>query len=171
MDDQTAQHVDRLEALLDNLLALHEQLLHIAEQKRQALQNADTGHMTRLCELENEKLQAISEQEKKRLECVAALTQRVVPDAGEPMRLRSLAEQLPEPNRGRLLAQRQQLRQRMEAVREQSSVARRATESLLNHVNGLVRTLTTLASHAATYDRDGEMASNQSAVSTLNVTA
>jgi hypothetical protein len=171
MDEQLEQSVNGLEHTLGELLSLHEQLLQLMQEKRKLLRSGDAEGMTQLCQLENEKLQAVSEREKERLQWIGVLTERLQPEADEPMRLTEIAEALPEPARGRLLARRQQLRQRMEQVREQTSVARKATESLLNHVNGLVQTVTSLASHAATYDPSGGTPSGGAAVRTLNVTA
>lgn len=171
MDEATQKTIDQLEALLESLLSAHEQLLALMQQKHELLRLGDTDGMTQVCQVENEKIQAISEQEKQRLELAADLTRRLFPNAQQPLGVKDLAEQLPEPMRGRLLTRRQQLRERMEAVREQSSIARRATESLMNHVNGLVRTLTNLATNAATYDRAGGPPQASPAVRTLNVTA
>jgi hypothetical protein len=171
MDEAIQQHVDRLETVLETLVTDHEQLLGLMQQKRDLLRQGDTDGMVEVCEVENEKLQTISEREKERLTIVAALTERLDASAIEPMRLADVAEALPEPARGRLLTRRQQLRQRIEQVREQSSIARRATESLMNHVNGLVRTLTSLASNTTTYGRGGTAPEAGGAISTLNVTA
>jgi len=171
MDETTQQQLDRLEAILDDLVSAHEQLLELARHKHELLRSGDTDGMTQVCQVENEKLQTISEREKARLQLVAELTRRVDPQADQPLAMTELAQHLPEPARGRLLTRRQQLRERMNAVREQSSIARRATESLMNHVGGLVRTLTSLAGQAATYDRAGGAPATSGAVRTLNVTA
>jgi hypothetical protein len=171
MDEALTKKVDQLEGVLEALVVDHEQMLSLLKQKRQMLQQSDRDGMMQVCELENERMQMISEREKQRLHLIAAITQTLQPEAAAPMRLTALAEALPEPSRGRLLARRQQLRERIEAVREQSSIARRATESLMNHVNGLVRTLTSLATDTATYGRGGTPPQAGGAVRTLNVTA
>jgi len=171
MDETTRQQVEGLEHVLSELLRLHEELLHLMEQKREALREADRERMTHVCELENEKVQAISEYEKQRVTYLATLTERCVADATEPVRMATLAEHLPEPARGRLLARRHELRERIESVRRQSSIAQKASESLMHHVDGLVGTVSSMITHAATYDRDGSPPGGKTAVSTLNVTA
>src|SRR5690606_29211509 len=124
-------------AVLQQQVQAHEALLSLLQRKREALRTGGTRAMTELAALENEKVQLISELEKHRLTLVAELTLALVPDAAEPMRLGELAERMPEPARGRLLVLRHQLRERMEQVREASSVLRRATEALMKHVHGL----------------------------------
>ena len=88
--------------------------------------------------LENTLVQAIGDLEKRRLELVAELTRAVTPGA---MRSRCVCvtwpSGLPEPSRGRLLVLREQLRERIvESERRIIGDPRRATESLLKHMQG-----------------------------------
>jgi vacuolar-type H+-ATPase subunit I/STV1 len=169
MDERMRSTVQELEHTLRRLIDQNEQLLRLTQQKRAALRDGDTERMSRLCEQENEKVQSISETEKHRLQLMAHLTSALNATAERPLRLRELAAYLPEPERGRLLARRQQLRERLESIQAQTNVARRATESLMTHVEGMLRTLTTLASQAATYDRAGTPPADGPAISTINV--
>ena len=171
MDEALTQQLEQLEETLGELVAEHEQLLTLMQEKRRCLREADTDGMSEICRLENEKLQTISELEKQRLETIGHMTLQLDANAREPMRLRGLAEALPEPARGRLLARRQQLRERMEEVRRESSVARRAAQSLMGHVEGLVNTLSSVAAQGASYDRGGGPSGAAPAVRTLNLTA
>lgn len=171
MDETTSQGIERLERTLHEQTQLHEQLLELLERKRDALRRADDRAVSELCELENEKLRAIGEAEKRRLEQVAELTLRLEPHAAAPLRLTDLAERLPEPARGRLLVLRQQLRQRMEQVQRQSTSTRRATDALAQHMQGLVQTIGKIATGVSTYNGHGALPEQATAVSTLNVTA
>lgn len=141
MADPMSKHIPVLETVLRQLADRHEQLLTLMKRQREALRQADHRGVSECSRLENALVQAIGDLEKKRLELVAQLTRVVEPTAAAPMRMRDLAERLPEPSRGRLLVLREQLRERIAKVKEESSVTRRATESLLKHMQGLVQTL------------------------------
>jgi len=141
MADTIHKHIPALETTLKQLTDRHEQLLSLMKRQRECLRLADTHGVSECSRLENSLVQAIGDLEKRRQELVAELTRAVDPSAAAPMRMRDLAEHLGEPARGRLLVLREQLRERITAVKEQSSVTRRATEALLNHMQGLVQTL------------------------------
>ena len=171
MDELTLEKtIGSLESVLHQQIKLHEQLYTLMNQKREAMRRGDNPGMHELCDLENEKVQAISELEKQRLQLVADLTLHVQPDAAAPMRMLELADALAEPTRGRLLVLRQQLLERMEQVREQSSIARRAAQSLVNHMQGILQTLGALSTGAGTYGQRGAPTVGGQ-VSTINVTA
>ncbi|MFN3168658.1 MAG: flagellar export chaperone FlgN [Phycisphaeraceae bacterium] len=141
MADPLDRHIPVLEAVLKQLTERHEQLLVLMKRQREALRQADHHGVSEYSRLENAIVQAIGDLEKRRQQLVADLTRLVEPSAGVPMRMRDLAERLPEPSRGRLLVLREQLRERIAKVKEESSVTRRATEALLKHMQGLVHTL------------------------------
>jgi len=160
-----------LEAVLKQLADRHEQLLTLMQRQREALRQADHHGVSEYSRLENTLVQAIGDLEKRRLELVAELTRAVDPSAVAPLRMVDLAERLPEPSRGRLLVLREQLRERIAKVKHESSVTRRATESLLKHMQGLVHTLGN-AGRAAGYAPASAPQQNQvPAIGTLRVTA
>jgi hypothetical protein len=163
--------VVRLEALLHELLTAHERLQLLVKQKRMALGQADQERVVAMLEQENECIQAISELEKQRLNVVGELTLLIVPDAPEPMPMKDLAERLAEPARGRLLVLRQQLRKRMELVKTETNVARRATEALVQHMRGIVHTIGAICTSAGVYGPAGGLPNEAAAVSTFNTTA
>jgi len=160
-----------LEALLRELVELHTQWLELAKVKREALGRGDAEAMRQACVRENEKLQAVSELEKRRLRLVSELGALVLPPRREPARLAELAEALPEPARGRVLVLRQRLRERMLELKTQTSVARRASESLMKHVQGLIQSIGAVSTGVSTYARGGDRPAQCTAVSTFNVTA
>lgn len=162
--------IAQLEAILNQQIGLHEQLCQLMHRKREAMRRGDNAGMYELCDLENEKLTSIGELEKQRLQTVADLTLAVTPDADKPLRMVELAEMLDEPARGRLLVLRSRLYERMAEVKEQSSVAHRAAQSLVNHMQGLLQTLGALSCGAGTYGSRGVPAAS-GRISTINVTA
>ncbi|MEM9414896.1 MAG: flagellar protein FlgN [Planctomycetota bacterium] len=171
MDKRLVAELGGLEATLAQLAERHEQLLSLMQRQREALRKAETEQIAALSRQENAVVQTISTLEKRRLEQVASLTQVVSPGAAQPMRMRELAERLPEPARGRLLVLRQQLRERIVAVKEQSSVSRRASEALMNHMQGLVQSLSHASVRGAGYDRPGQARNALPAIGTISMTA
>jgi len=163
--------VSQLEALLHEHLAAHERLQMLLKQKRRALGQADHQRIMAILEQENECVQTISELEKNRLHIVGELTLMIAPDAPEPMPMKDLAEHFDEPARGRLLVLRQQLRQRMELVKTETHIARRATEALVQHMRGLVQTIGAVCTSAGAYSPAGGVPNEVIAVSTFNTTA
>lgn len=166
-----SQLLERIETVLRQSLDRHDQLVSLMHRKREAFRAADASLMTDLCRLENVQVQAISDLEKSRLALVGELTLKVLPDATEPMKLAELAEHFPEPTRGKLLVLRAQLLERMHAVREQAGVARRASESLLRHVNGLVRTIATVSQGGPAYTSTGRSHQRPASLNTVSFVA
>ena len=105
------------------------------------------------------------------MELVAQLTRLIDPSAAAPMRMRDLAERLPEPARGRLLVLREQLRERIASVKDESSVTRRATEALLKHMQGLVHTLGSAGRAAGYAPASQPQPTSGRTIGTLKVTA
>lgn len=153
------------------MVAAHEQLLSLLEQKRQAVRAADHHKVNEICQVENHRIQSIGEMEKRRLRVMAEITLMLRPGATQPLRMGELAELLQEPARGRVLVLRQELRQRMEQVRTESAVIRSATQSLLHHMQGIVQTIGGAMAGVATYTRRGSMPARTLAISTFSATA
>ena len=166
-----AASVAELEQVLGEATRVHEELYKLLERKRAALRSTDSDAVTQLAELEAEKLRRVAELETRRMQLVGALTQHLAPQATEPLRLRDLAAHLPEPQRGRLLVMRGQLVERMEQVRHAASIARRATETLMQHIQGVVRTIGVMSTGVCTYGSAGAPAAGATAVRTINLTA
>lgn len=160
-----------LEMILRQQLTLHEQMLVTLADKKAALVRADHEKLTGLLQQENRHVQAISELEKQRLTLVGDLTLKIDPRAAAPLRLPELAMRLPEPARGRLMVLREQVRQRMERVREEAGLARRVTESLVRHMHGLVQSIGSAVTGIGTYNRAGAPPQAALAISTFNTTA
>ncbi len=127
--------------------------------------------MTELCRQENQRIQMVSGLEKQRLTLVAQMTLALDPQAPQPLRLKELADRLPEPVRGRLLVLRQQVRQRMEEIQAEVGVARRASELLVRHMQGIIQTIGAAVTGVGTYNRNGGRPKVALAMSTFNTTA
>jgi FlgN protein len=162
---------DTLESTLRQQINLHGELLELLKNKRDVLRKNDNQAVTGMCILEHEKLQKIAELEKQRLQLVADLTLAVDPRAQVPLRMTDLADRMGEPVRGRLLVARQQLLEQMKRVQQETNIVRRATESLANHMNGIVQTLGALSAGVSTYGSGGAFPQQNTAVSTFSATA
>ena len=171
MDRNAVQNLHRLEDTLNQSVERQAQLAALLERKREALRQGAVDEMSALCRLENAAVQTISELEKRRLQLVADLTLALQPGAAEPMKMRDLAERLPEPHRGRLLLTRQKLVDAITAVQKQTSVARRAGEALVKHVNGLIHTIGVASQGGASYGQTGRVSTKPAPMSSLNLTA
>ena len=163
--------IAQLASVLTQQVAAHEKLLALLQSKRKLLSTADHQQLKRLSQQENQVVQAISELEKQRLNLVGQLTLAIDEASKAPMRLAELAGRLPEPDRGRLLTLRAKLKQKMEQVSEETAVARRATESLVRHMQGLVCTVGSIVSGVGLYSRQGGVPKEAMAVRTFHVTA
>lgn len=167
--------MDKLIAQLEQTLRLqtevHEQMLDLLRRKREAMKQAKHGLVADCCRLENEKLRIISQLETQRLMIVGQFTQHFTPKATEPMTLPLIAERLDEPHRGRLLVLRQQLREKMQQVRDESRVAKVAMDSLVRHMNGLIQSVTGVWGGVTTYTAKGTVPNKALSVSTFSMTA
>ena len=165
------KQLSRLEAVITQQTSAHERLLSLLKYKREALRTADRDQMSRSTEQENQAVQEISELEKERLRLVGELTLMVDPSAKQPMCLADLAQRLNEPSRGRLLVLRQHLIERIKRVQQETAVVKRATESVVRHMQGLFQMIGSAVGGGGVYSRCGAPPRHALAVNTFNATA
>ena len=103
-------------------------------------------------------MQAVSDLEKERLGIMGELTALLAPASQEPLRLLDLAQRIKEPIRGRLLVLRQELKQRITQSEKETAMARRATESLVRHMQGLIQTIGNVMTGVGVYSHKGRTA-------------
>jgi len=171
MDRTLEKSLTQLEALLVDQLQHHERMLELLDRKRVALRHANHAVVTDCSYQENQQLQKVSELEKQRLKIIADLTLMLDRDAKQPLTLMELAERMPEPTRGRLLVLRAQLRDRMQQVQKKTAVTRRATDTLVNHMQGLIQKVTAVCSGVSVYNATGAPPKKAMSVSTFSMTA
>ncbi|MEM1331348.1 MAG: flagellar export chaperone FlgN [Planctomycetota bacterium] len=150
-----------LELILNELLAEHRQILTLVQAHREAISQADTAAIRTCVEQHGAALQRVQSIEKRRLELVS----RVVQDMrqrGEPVRgqptLTQIAARTAEPWRDRTVKLAHQLREVMQRVAREQGVVRAASESLLSHIDGLMKQVAQRLSHAGTYSGRGMVA-------------
>lgn len=166
MDNYLSQLVEQMELLLRT----HEALLGLVRRKQEAMRLGQADLVSETCTLENEHVQRIAELEKQRQAIVGTITESLSPKAGEPLRLRQIADAVAEPRRGQLLMLHQQLREVMERIRRENEVSKRAAEGLLRHVQGIVQQVQQVMG-GATYGRRGSVAPASAAMHSFSVTA
>ncbi|QDU32691.1 FlgN protein [Poriferisphaera corsica] len=171
MDKSIDNQINTLDLILQKQLQLHTSLLDLLKQKRNAIGSSDPSQMTNICELEQEKIHLIKQLENKRQQIVINVTKHLNPQATLPLTMQDIAQYIGGTEGDRLLIRRNQLRQKMEDVRQQASIAKRATESLMRHMQSIVQTITAASSGTASYGDSGVMNNRGMNMSSLNLTA
>ena len=170
MDEHMDKLIAKLEDTVQRQIAIHEKLLTVIKLKVDAFRKADHDAAVACMRQENLELQSIAEMEKQRLSLVAELTHCLDPNAKLPLVMGELAERLPEPARGRLLVLRAKLKERMETVQREGGIVRRASESLLRHMQGIVQSISGAITGISTYGRKGAPPRMAMSVSTFSAT-
>lgn len=165
------QLIGLIEQALDDQSAAHRSLLGLIDRKQVALREARALELRDCCRLENEQVRRIATLEKRRQGLVAELTLLIDPDAKAPMRLTEVASRLPRSAGAGLLHRREELRGLISQVQRSAGVAKRATESLLRHMQGVMQTIGSAVTGVGTYSRQGAAPRAALAVRTLNMTA
>lgn len=171
MNNQLEKSLNQLETLVRKQIASHEEMLGLLVRKRQALQTANMMVMNECTLRESQMVKVIGDCEKQRLELLADITLKLDVTAGQPLTMLQLAEHLSEPARGKVLVLRMELRERIAAVQKETGIARRASESLLKHVHGMIQMIGTTCTGVSTYSQLGAPTKAATAVSTFNMTA
>jgi len=176
----------QLESNLRAMLAEHDALLAMLKRKREAIRMAKPAVVEECVERENGHLQRIAELEKRRQQVVASLTERLEPEAAEPMTMSRIVEAMASPTgpgvaprgadddagRGeRLLGLSALLRERMVEVQRESRVIKQASQGLLKHVQGVMQRVTGAVTGVGTYGRSGRLAAAPVASSSFAATA
>ena len=153
--------IDLLEQTLRRQLDAHKHLLVCVERNREAVRQADMQQIRSVCEEQNTVAQVLAELEKVRLVLVGRLTERLEPDAQQPVSLSRIAAELDEPAGGRFETLAVQLKQAVEEVRKASAVVRTAADTLARHMSGLMQTVQSALGRATVYGRRGRIETGQ----------
>lgn len=168
MDKSLEKIAGDLEVVLREMVEAQGRLLSELRGKRLLLRSGDREGLVAACERENGVLRRISELERARLELIGEATGLLADGAAKPLSLREIAERVGEPGRGRLLVLRERLRELIEVSRAEAAVAKRVSEALGRHMQGVVQTIGGMFS--GTYGRPGR-SQGVFAVSTFVTTA
>jgi len=144
-------------------------MLELLTRKREAIKAASIDDIRTLCDRENRVLQELGDLEKQRLTIVARLTEHFEPDASQPMRLRDIASRIGGEQGERLEVLGAETREHIEAVRKLSGVLRSASETLSNHVAGILQIVQSALCQARVYGREGQLATGAQVRSTVDL--
>jgi hypothetical protein len=147
---------EQLETLLSDLLRAHEELLALAHEHRAALSRADATAV-QACTARHAELAARIE----RLELARARLVRALAPASPSPTITSIAQNLPEPARARIIAAAAALKDLLIRVQRELAVLRAATHSLVGHMEGLMQQVARVLTQAGTYGRHGKLDSVQ----------
>jgi len=148
----------RLNVLLDSLRMVQEGILSATQRQREAMRTAQpmlvkeathdqARHGLHLKDIERERNLLVNEA------CDAGLGPAQATSA--PVTLRMIATSCPSDVRERITRKADSLRTLMEQVSKETRTTRAATQTLLAHVEGLMRQVASRLSHTGTYSRKG----------------
>lgn len=152
-----ADAADRLERILERLIAAHESLLALTGEHRAAIARADGAATQECARRQAELAQQIGKLETERRALVTALVPTAPVPPAKPLSLAALAALFPEPVRARITAFAARLRELLLRVQEENRVIRTATHALIAHMDGLMQQVAKALSHAGVYGPKGRM--------------
>jgi chromosome segregation ATPase len=139
-----------LAAVLEALIAEHEALAAAAEAHRAALRSADAAALAEANRRSGDVLARIAELEDKRR---ALITTR----SGTTPKLSEVCAAWPAEARERVLALGEKLRELAVRVREEFAAVRQASQTLAEHLRGVMHQVAASLSHAGTYGPSGRV--------------
>lgn len=143
----------KLGPLLDELIEAHETLLGAAVSHRAAIARADAAAMGESADRQAGELARIAALDHRRRQLSAPFATRDHGAKGPT--IRDLAANLDEPERSGVIERADRLRGLVERVRREHGTVRAAAESLVAHMEGLMRQVARRLSHAGTYGPGG----------------
>jgi hypothetical protein len=149
-----ADRAEHLVRILQDLIAVHEQMLTIAGEHRSAISRADGAAVQACVEQQAVLIARVGQLETERLAAIAA----VIPPAPHGRAtIAAVAERLPEAARARILAAARALRDLVLRLQHESRVIREATTSLISHMDGLMLQVARALSQTRLYDPRGRI--------------
>jgi len=145
----------RFEAILGSLIETHEQMLAVALDHRAAISRADAVAV-QACVGQQAVLSArVATLETERRAVTAALAPGG-PGSPSPT-IATVAQKLPEPARGRILAAAARLRDVLIRLQRENHILRTATQSLMAHMDGLIQQVARALSQTRLYSPQGRI--------------
>lgn len=151
-----ARVAEQVEPLLESLIGRHEALLDLAEEHRAAIRDADASGLSDVIARTTDVVGEIARLDEQRAQLAAQRGGDPRAAAGVP--LTELAQSLTGEQRDRVMAKGERLRGLIERVRAEHQAIRLASESLLSHMQGLMKQVSATLSHAGTYGSSGSVA-------------
>ncbi len=149
---------ERLNTLLDGLIAAYERLAVAGMGHREAIRTADTHGMDRAVRAQTAMFRELAKLDQQRRELVAhahASFPALSRTATDRTTLSQLATLASDSKRADLARKAEALRAVVRGVQEQNTGIKTATLSLVAHVEGIMRQVARQLSHTGTYSRRG----------------
>ena len=162
--------LNELEEYLQILKTEHKALYDMICRKREALRASQIALVRDCCERENIHIQKIGSIEKRRQNLIGRITDKLQPSAPQPMSLSDIAAVASQPQRDRLLEIHKDLRDLVERVRDENTIMQRATQGMLQHVQGMMQMIGQVFGDAGTYGRTGQVVQSSASVSSFSTT-
>lgn len=172
--DIAQQHqaaLTELETVVEHLVASYERLGELARRRHEAVRRADPNEVTLCIEEERTEAQHITALEPRRAQIVRTLAEALGSPDAEQTTLTWIAQHLGGESGDRLASSAERLRDRLESVRQENEVVRRALTHLGAHMEGLWRQAASVLNHARTYGRGGAVEPGPKVVSSLDLTS
>lgn len=167
-----ARLFDDLSGVLDGFVAAYESLLTAVGQHRAGVRRADGGAVAAAAARQATLHATIAGLDRRRRELVVAACSACPDLAGvhpSVVTMRDLAAASPAGVRASMTARAERLRELVRLVHEETRTIRAATESVLAHLEGLMRQVGRQLSHAGTYTRRGFVEPGGVVVSAVDV--
>lgn len=145
-----------LERLLSAMQERQEQLLTLAGEHRAAISAADAGKVGEVVGKTRTLLEEVASLDAERCRLLGVGAPKLG-EVGPGVKLSDIASRAPEPARTRLMDQASTLKKLMERVRAEHAALRAASESMVQHMRGLMQQVAASLSHAKTYSASGRV--------------
>lgn len=145
--------------MLEELIALHEQMLEAVRDHRGALARADRKAIASATSRQNQLIEKIRRVDAVRREAF-----------GQTLTVSEIAATLPAESRRVVLELAGRLRELIEQVRDEQAVVALASRSLMGHMEGLLRQVAARLNHAGTYGRLGCVEAGAQIVTGIDLT-
>ncbi len=147
--------IGMLEAILVRQTAIHREMLAVADAKQDAIIKGDLEKLEQAVVDERALVSKIEEEERKRL-AVMPLVKTGVGAPEEAEKLADIVALMPEPEKGRMTAVREDLKKILEECQIRTRANAELLKASLEHVEAFLRTLADETAKDKTYTRDGK---------------
>ncbi len=147
--------IGMLEAILVRQTGIHREMLTVAGDKQTAIIKGDLALLERSVAAERKLVTGIEEEEKARL-AVLPLVKKGLGAPAEVEKLTDVIALMPEPERSRMTAVRDDLKEVLEAVQIKTRHNAELLKASLEHVDSFLKAISDAAAPNRTYGNDGK---------------
>lgn len=163
---EAAATAQRLDAVLRDLVAAHDELLELSRAHRRAISSADAPGLQRCVMRERDVASRVRDLERAGREIVGMIGQR---SGDAPRTIREAARMIPGPAGRRVAEAADRLRDKVLELQRENRAVVMAARSMLAHMDGLIRQVGQRLSSDGTYRRHPKSGECEQMVSALDV--